>query len=417
MPQVSLARELEERFPGGAEKFKVKALDPNIAVQRARRGDDCANIPWMSPCNTDTVNGMVKMRLESGFDMSSLEEKQEYARRLIATGQDSKAREEMASYRSFVITNDVMASPFALGAFQLVNLNPDELPMIERPRSRNMQRFTVRSQGIDGGSRQEQWMTTKSVQQYELDSIATDRINYPLMDIQQGDINQSEAVNVELKYDMDMKIDALALTNIQATQTASGLRALLNIHPSVDINTIPDANYFDLNALFPGSNDVLTIQKLKFILNQVALLQGAGGPLEGLSIQNIMMSPLNLRDSWDFIDLVSGVGSATEGVAPDQTVTRETREAIFRSGMMTSAWGFNWSWTPNTQIPKGRMYIFMNQPIGWMFTKQSMDRTFVWNETNSPDHAEANMGEVMMRRVLSFLTVDLWKYRIIIIDL
>lgn len=417
MPNVTLARELEDRFPGGAEKFKVKALDPNLAVKRARMGDDCANVPWMSPSNADTVNQMVKLRLENAFDLSTSEGKAEYARLLRLTASDSKVREEMASYRSFVITNDVMASPFALGAFQIINLNPDELPMIERPRSRNMQRFTIRSQGIDGGSRQEQWMTTKSVQQFELDSIATDRINYPLMDIQQGDINQSEAINVELKYDMDMKIDALALTNIQATIATSGLRALLNVHPSVDVNTIPDANYFDLNALFPGNDNVLTMQKLKFILNQVALLQGAGGPLDGLTIQNIMMSPLNLRDSWDFIDLVSGVGSGVEGVSPDQTVTRDTREQIFRTGMMTSAWGYNWSWTPNSQIPKGRMYIFMNQPIGWMFTKQSMDRTFVWNETNSPDHAEANMGEVMMRRVLSFLTVDLWKYRIIIIDL
>jgi hypothetical protein len=416
MAQVSLARELDERFPD-TEKIIARPSNPQQAYERARRGEDCANIPWMNPRNVEAVNGLVKTRLDNSFDLTKPEDRAEYRKRLVASGSNKQAAEEMATYRSFEITNDIMASPFALAAFQVIDLSPDELPLIERPRSRNFQRFTIRSQGIDGGSRQQQWQTTKSVSQFELDSIASDRLNYPLMDIQQGDISVSENINVELKYDMEMKIDALSKTNIDAVSADNGLRALLSIHPSVNTANIPDANHFDLNVLFPGNPGVLTIQKMKFILNQIALLQGAGGVLDGININTIMLSPQNMRDSWDFIDLVSGVGSGTEGVAPEQTVTRETRQAIYQSGMFTSAWGYNWSWTPNSQLAKGKMYIFMNQPIGWMFTKQSMDRVYTWNEANSPDHAEANFGEVMMRRILSFLTVDVWKYRIMIIDL
>ncbi len=417
MPQVSLATELEDRFPGGSESIAARPSNPQQAFLRARKGEDCANVPWINPDNHETLNTMVKSRIDNTFDMSKPEDRAEYRKRLIATGHSAQAAEEMAAYRTFEITNDVMASPFALSAFQVIDLSPDELPMITRPRSRNLQRFTVRSQGIDGGSRQQQWQTTKAVSQYELDSLATDRLNYPLMDIQQGDISASEAINVELKYDMEMKIDALAKTNIDATSVDSGLRNLLSIHPAVNTSNLPDANHFDLNVPFPNNPGVLTIQKLKYILNQIALLQSAGGVLEGLTIQTVMLSPQNMRDSWDFIDLVSGVGSAQEGVKPEQTVTRETRQEIFKSGMFTSAWGYSWNWTPNSQIAKGKMYIFMNQPIGWMFTKQSMDKTYTWNDTNSPDHAEANMGEVMMRRILSFLRPDLWAYRIIIIDL
>lgn len=418
MAEVTLSRELEERFPGGKERIKARPINPQHAFAQARQGEDCANIPWMSPVNVGTVNKLVQNRLEHSFDhRNNDDDRKEYASRVAASGNSREAADEMAAYRTFEITNDVMATPFALAAFQVVDLSPNELPLIERPRSRNFQRFTVRSQGIDGGSRQQQWQTTKSVAQFELEAIATDRMNFPLMDIQQGDISASEAINVELKYDMEMKIDALARTNLDATAVVSGLRALLSIHPSVQTANIPDTNYFDLNALFAGNPGVLTIQKLKYILNQVALLQGAGGPLDGLTIQTIMLSPQNMRDSWDFIDLVSGQSSAVEGVKPEATVTTQVRQEIFNSGMFTSAWGYSWNWTPNSQIAKGKMYIFMNQPIGWMFTKQSMDRTFQWNETNSPDHAEANMGEVMMRRILSFLRVDLWAYRTIIIDL
>lgn len=419
MAQVSLARELEDRFPGGGEALKnTRPINPMDAYNRARnKGEDCANIPWLNPSNAEVLNGMVKARRENGFNMSSEEDRAEYRKRLTASASSRQAAEEMASYRSFVITNDVMAAPFALAAFQQVDLSPDELPLIERPRSRNLQRFTVRTQGIDGGSRQQQWQTTKSVSQFELDSIASDRINYPLMDIQQGDISVSENINTELKYDMEMKIDSLAKTNIDATSLDVGLRALLSFHPAVDVNNVPDRNHYDLNALFAGNPGVLTIQKLKFILNHIALLQSVGGVLDGLTINTIMLSPQNMRDSWDFIDLVSGVGSATEGVAPEQTITRDTRQQIFQSGMFTSAWGYNWSWTPNSQIAKGKMYIFMNQPIGWLFTKQALDQIFQWNATNSPDHAESNLGEIMMRRIIQFLRPDLWAYRILIIDL
>jgi hypothetical protein len=416
---TTLGKLLDKQFPGGSEKLKTVPLpmNPTEALRRARLGEDAANIPWIQPGNVPVVNELVRTRRENGFNRNDPKDRAEFSKRLKASAERDADREEMAAYRTFELTNDVMATPFALGAFQTVDLSPDELPLIERPRSRNYQRFTVRSQSIDGGAREAQWRTTKEVSQYELDAIATDRVEYPIMDIQQGDINQSDAINTELRYDMEMKVDGLARTNLDAAQTASGLRALLSIHPNVVQANIPDANYFDLNALFAGSNDVLTMIKLKYILNHIALLQSVGGPGEGLTIQTIMLSPQNMRDSWDFVDLVSGVGSATEGPAPANTVTTAQRESIFSTGMMTSAWGYTWNWTPNSQIAKGRMYIFMNQPLGWQFTKTSFDKTLVWNETNSPDHAESNMGEVMYRRVMSFLVPDLWKYRVLIIDL
>lgn len=413
---ASLGKLLDEQFPGGGERMKTRPLDIRGSIARARTGEDCANIPWMLPDNIKQTNRLVKNRLDSTFDRDDQKQRKEYSQRLIQSASSKQASDEMASYRVFELTNDVMATPFALGFFQQVNLGDDELPAIERPRSRNYQRFTVRSQSIDGGAREAQWRTTKDVSFFEIDAISTDRVEYPLMDIQLGDINQSDAINVELKYDMEMKLDGLALTNANAAQTASGLRALLNIHPNVDPNNIPDGNYLDLNTLFPGTPGVLTLQKMKAILNAVALLQGAGGPLEGLTIQTIHCSPLNMRDSWDFMDLVSVTG-ATVTVNTNQTVIPAVREQIYSGGQFTSAWGYNWTWSPNQQITKGRMVVQMNKPLGWMFTKTQMDKVMQWNETNSPDHAESNMGEIMYRRVLTFISPDLWKYRALFIDL
>lgn len=412
-----LGKLLEEKFPDSKAKMSFRQLDGKLAYKRVReQGEDAANIPWLNPESVGEVNATMARRRDGMFDMKKFEDRQAYQELCVRSAQ-KEYHEEAASYRQFELTNDVMASPFALGAFQVQNLNPDELPAIVKPRSRNSQRFTVRTQGIDGGSREAQWRTTRDMTQYELDSINTDRVEYPTLDIQQGDINQSAAVNVELKYDMDMKVDGLALANIQAAQTASGLRALLSFHPLLDTSNIPDTNYYDLNVQLPGNPGVLTLPKLKFILNHMAMLSSVGGISDGLTIQTMMCSPQNLRDAWDFTDLVSGVGSGVEGAAPKDLVPEAVRDQIFQTGVFTSAWGYNWSYTPNGQIPKGKMYIFMNQPLGWMFTKNSMDKVFVWNEVNSPDHAESNMGEVMYRRILSFLVPDLWKHRLLIIDL
>ena len=416
MSSATLTRELNAKFPDKNKNMTVTPINPFERLNAARQGEDAASIPFLLPANAEVNNQKVRERRENAFNLSDEKDRRRYREALIASTKTDRGREEMAAYRSFVITNDIMASPFALAAFQEIDLSPDELPMIERPMSKNLQKFGVRSESIDGGSRQAQWRTTKDITTYEMDSIATDRVNYPLMDIQQGDISQSEAINAQLRYDLDMKIDAMALANLQAAQAASGLQALMSLHSLVDPNTVPDANYFDLNVTFPGADDILTIDKLKFILNHIALLS-ASGIDGGLSVQSILMSPLNLRDSWDFVDLVSGVGSATEGPLPTQTVTSETRQSIFETGMFTSAWGFSWNWVPNSQIPKGRMYILMNKPLGWLFTKKSMDKFYQWNDTNSIDHAESNMGEMLYRRVLAFVMPDLWKYRVLIIDL
>lgn len=415
---TALGKALEQQFKGGAEAIKTMPL-ANLrgGIQAAREGEDCANIAGILPSNAQHFNRLVSDRRTNGFDLKKPEDRKEYQRRLIATRESREASEDMASYRKFTLTNDVWGSPFALSAFQTVNLGDDELPLLEFPMTGHYNSFTVRSQSINGGPREAQWRSTKDVTQYEMDSLATDRVSYPIVDIQQGDINQSEAINQKLRLAMDLKVDATALVNVDAAAATSGLRANLSLDPLIVAANIPDENSFDLNAMFTGNDDVLTITKFKYILSRIALLQSVGGPLAGLTVSSFHCSPQNLQDSWNFVDLVSGFNLSGATQDPATTVTPQTRQQIFSTGQFTSAWGYNFSWVPSNQIAKGKLYVFMNQPLGWCFTKTQHDRVFVWDENNSPDHAESNMGEVMYRRVLTFVVPALWKYRVLIITL
>jgi hypothetical protein len=133
----------------------------------------------------------------------------------------------------------------------------------------------------------------------------------------------------------------------------------------------------------------------------------------GMSISNIQYSPENLQDWWDFVDLVSGFDSNILEEDPKNVVPTAIREQIFSTGMMNSAWGMSWSSQVNATIPKGRMYVFTNQPIGWMFTKTNMDKLLRWE---GPDQQEMNLAQILWQRAMMFVQPDLWRHRYVVID-
>lgn len=416
----------DAKFPTQDKNFTIRPLEsPRQQIERVRNGSlELASVPWILPGNRGVVEAASRNLNEGRFDRSNREDVQRYRELIVKSNSGDqrdpevlKARTELASYRTFELNNDVMATPWAMSAFQQVNLNPDEQPLIERPRSRNLQRFTVTSVGINGGTRQAQWRTTKSAETAEIELLATERVQYQIMDLQQGDVSQLDAINRELQYDMERKLDTLAKTNLDAAKVVSGLRDTLSIDADVTAANIPDTNYLDLDTAYPGNAGVLTLPKLKAILLHVSKFGSAGFADQPISISNIMMSPQNLQDPWDFTDLVYAAFDGSGDVAPSDTVPQSVRDDIFRTGMMTSAWGHNFAWTPNSQLAKGKMYVLTGQPIGWAFMKPVFDRMLEWNEQNSADHADLNQGEVMWKKAISFYTVDVWQYRVVIIDL
>ena len=396
----------------GAELASCRLLNP-----RRRGGQEVASmhdVSWIPHWNAEIFDQRLEVARDRIFDRSNPQEMEQYRNLCMAAARDprSQAASELAAYRQFELNNDVMASEFALTAFQNINLSADELPSIIRPRGRNFQRFTVRTIAQDGGARQDQVRTTKAFESFEMDMLATDKVEYPLFDIQQGEVEGVEIANRELQYDMDMKIDKLAQDNIDGAKTVSGLRDLLNIHPLIDVANLPDTNYLDLTGV--DTAGVLSIGKLKTILDHVARFGAVPGDGVGetLSMSSMIISPQNIRDPWDFVSLVSGFGGGDD-VEPAQTVPNSVRDSIFNTGMFTSAWGHNFSWLPNGRISKGKAYVFFSQPLGWFFTKTEFDQTLTWD---GPDQREQNYGQTMQQRVVRFVTPDLWLHRILIID-
>jgi hypothetical protein len=395
---------------------KKKGPVSQIREIRSGRGslEDC---DWMLPANIESLEREYADFRENRFDRRNQEDLKRYRDLIIAASDPTnvKAQRELAEYRKFEITSDVMAVPWSMAAFQTVPLRPGELPMIERPQSKNFNSFNVNSIGVDGGRYSAQWRTTLEVETMEMQLLTTDRVEYSIMDLQQGDISQVDAINQRLLYDLEMKMDVLAKTNIDAAKVVSGLQDTMNIHPSVVLDNIPDTNYIDLDTLHSGSTGKLTIEKFKSLLALVSKFGSAGGADVPIQMRSVMVSPQNLNDPWDFVSLVSGF-SGGDAVEPKSTVPTAVRDQIFQTGMFTSAWGYNFNWTPNNQLDIGQLYIITDQPLGWVFTKPIFDKMLKWDETNSPDHAERNMAEMLYQKALRFVVPDEWRYRVIIAD-
>lgn len=425
MKQAELLQMADSMFPDSSMNFKVeKFIDPQSEIASLREArdshqslEDLGGLDWILKDNRKRLLKAQEIASKGFYDWRNKKsDREELAAMLVESEADprGKTAKEVASYRQFVIDSDLLATPFALGAFQSINLSADELPQIVTPKAR--QYFNVRYIGQDGGARQDQWRTARQAAELEVNAIATDKIEYPLIDLQQGDVNEFDKINAQLRFDMEMKIDELAKSNLDAGLVTSGLRDLLNIHPRINVNNIPDDNYLDLtNTGTYGTANVLTIQRLKAILARLSMWGFGLDPDGPVRIKSMVMSPQHARDSWDFVNLVSGWNNSGGETNPQNTIPTGLRERIFSGGgMVNSAWGYSWQNIYNTQLDRGRLYVMTNLPVGWYFTKTSFDRMIEWKD--EPDNVEQNMGQVMYRKALRFYMPTLWAYRYLIVD-
>lgn len=404
--QVNAAESL---FPG--DKITATALPPSgeiASVLAGRPGASALNIPWMLHANREKLHRELASYRQGLFDVNDPEQLADYQALIRASGKDRVAGAELAAYRQFVLTNEIVASKFAFGAFQQVTLGADELPIIIKPKKR--QYFNVRYIGNDGQARRDQWQDSRSASLLEMRRLSTDKIEYPLFDIQTGRIEAQNEINAQLKWDMDFKLDILAQDQLDANVTDSGLRALLSLHPKIIQANVPDKNHLDLTGV--GTAGVFDITKLKTILAHIASW-GVDGitPDGGFTIQTIIISPQNMRDQWDFVNLVSGFSGGDS--QPDTVVPTPVREQIFNTGVMNHAWGYTWNTIPNARIDKGRLYVFSNKPVGWFFTKPEFDQVLTWD---GPDFQERNEGHVVYNKVVQFVMPDLWLHHYLVVD-
>jgi hypothetical protein len=408
----------------------------NGKIEISAIGNEAASIPHSSkllskllkpsdlksilPDNIKYIEKQIASLAEGRFDRDN-EEDVERLRKLLmnawgdsgtsVTPDSQKAWKELADYIEFELNYDIPAAPWCLGTFQQVNLQAGQLPLFKTPYS-DLERFTVRSMALDGTAEMAQWKSAREVSTIEMEYLSTPQVEFRDMDLQTGDVNQVDKYKTKLQHSLDMHLDALAKTNIDAALVVSGLRDMFNVETGIDSTVIPDTNYLDLTSVSYGAANTITILRIKAILLHLLKFGMLGYADEKFTISNIQVSPHNAFDHWDFTDLVSDVTDAD----PATTVPTPTREAIFQTGAFINAWGNKFTMTPNPQLTKGRLYVFSTQPLGWVFYKPELDKFYMWDGRLVPALAMKNRGLMQMSKAVKIYVPDLWRTRIAIVD-
>lgn len=375
-----------------------------------------ASIPLINPRNHRIVERRIAARQASEIDITvASEETTAYRNSLInaANGRDRQSVNEVAAYRQFLLEHHIPASPFAMSFFQTINLSADELPLMVFPRPKNLQRFNVFTSSpnsVDLTSTQ--WQTSRDATTITMEHMSSERVQYPLMDLQQGNLTEEQNILEELNTDIDMKFDALALAMIDANVMTSGIRSAISIHPSVKTAQVPDYNTLDLTGTGYGPTGKLTLPKLKEIMNHIVMV-GSVDPTRQIRPLSMIMAHTHQRDVWDFVSLVSGYDDSTIDSNPQNVVPSAVRDSIFNTGAFANAWGYTFKWELNSQLDPGVIYVPMSEPLGWMFTKSEFDKVHNYDASTDIKYAENNYGEMLQTKAYKFYVPSLWLHRML----
>jgi hypothetical protein len=316
-------------------------------------------------------------------------------------------QQEVADAVRVKVNTDVLAQMFGLGFLQSVTLGPSDWPVIETDKRDKHYRCTIL--GEDGNPRKKQRVLRRAHQEYLMRKFSTEEVEYPLMSIQTGDVNEIEKVRAELTYELALLLDQAAIALLWAAKLASGLRATLDLHSSIVAANIPDANYLDLSASDSGE---LTVTKMKLILayfdSFASDVELDGAPLA----VNTMYMPSSLkRDIWDFVTMVAGYSTGSV-VDPKATVPLGVGEGIFRSGKINEMFGNPVNIVTRNTIAAPYIYISTNKPCGFAWGKPSMDRVVI---NNSAEMENKNLNSMKMHKVGTAVIPEEWTYRFAIV--
>lgn len=316
-------------------------------------------------------------------------------------------QQEVADAVRYRVNTDVLAHMFGLSFLQRVSLGPSDWPVIETDKRDKHYRCTIL--GEDGNPRKKQRVIRRAHDTQHMRKVSTEEVEYPLMSIQTGDVNEVERVRAELTYELGLILDQAATALIWAARLATGLRATLDLHPSIVAANIPDANYMDMSGTNSG---VLTVAKMKLILAYfdafASDVELDGAPLE---VQTMFMPASLKRDIWDFVSIVSGYAAGTVP-NPEDTIPQNMREGIWTSNRLNNLFGHPVNIVTRNTISAPYIFISTNKPAGFWWEKPSMDRVVI---NNSAEMENKNQNSMKMHKVVSAVVPEEWTYRFVIV--
>ncbi len=321
---------------------------------------------------------------------------------------NNEVAQEIAAARLIKVSNDVLAHTFALSFLELMTLGDNEWPYVyNRHIDRN---FKVTKIGQNGGAPKKQVVERMTTTQFLMERIASEEYEFPLWNLQIGQEDELDAAQRRITFELMLKIDKLAQGILDANAISSGLRATLNLHPSINASNIPDKNYYDLSGT--DTSGKWSVEKFKQILDYAARFTAdTSDDLGDMQIKAFYIPSPNKRDIWDFVDLVSAYdgssGAAPAGVIadPKSTIPHEVKTEIWRSNRLEQMFGYKFAIVTRNTLATATNYVSTNMPAGYFWTKPSQDEVLL---DNSPKMRKVNKNSIWMAKTIQMTGISEW---------
>jgi hypothetical protein len=352
-----------------------------------------ARAKFLSPVTAEKANAF----LEGAERSLSKENEEKLAQMVLRARTDAAVMAELSKLRVISVDNFLVASANALSFFDTVTLGANEIPFIENT---SRQEIIVSYIGQDGRARKTQPVRYQEQAQVQLRVISTEEYEYKIKDILRGNVADSSKANIDMTYDMTMKVNKLAWPYIKGligNFTTGGAKQhnVYALHSSINANNIPTTNLLYPTDVTDPSSQSTTSLFGKTCMDAILIYCAAWGvdAFRWTGMTGALKPVAVYIPSSEIMGFLSQI---TLTSFPNEVV-----QDIMENGFPMHYAGVDWLFVPDATLdPKaGLAYVRTNRSIGTYFTKPSFDEVF---EDTSIDMRKQNLGSVSMNKAIGW---------------
>lgn len=319
----------------------------------------------------DRLDELEKARQNPESRQKSMDFLKEYSQCTLSKSKPSDVEKMFHSIRLMEVQTVISASTNFGSFFEIVNLAPDEQAELINEWGIETS-FSV----VGDGNKPRTITVDKTVtnQFVNLTNVSSDRVKYPLIDLQRGRVDDVHKKTLRMAEDWVYKLDGMAYDLLTyatpssatvaggaygtfVTTGSKSIRSYIPNNSRLRTANLPTTN--DIEVGTPTGSTYFDLPTLKAIVKYGALW----GDKYGLRPTGKIYLP-----SVDIDGPVSGIATST-------TVINTLGEALLQDGYARiSALGITWTIIPDNTLPTGTCYPEYNKPVGKLFLKPAFDK-------------------------------------------
>ena len=315
-----------------------------------------------------------------------LDESRTYFAELCAAADsgDRVAQQEMQEIRIWSVQNFLVAGLNYGSFFEVLNLEKGDVPYIENT---TRQEAMVSFVGQDGGEVRWQAFVNWTNTQIPAFWLTSNDFEYPLVDEYTGEVADRSKSNVDIAFDLNMKLDAILFSYLQALIGVFNNAGDPATRVFVAHTRINQANLPTTNLLVPGDTGEDTLFRKSCMDAILAYCKAWGdqafedGPLRPVAVY---VPSAHITGFLDEVEVSNPVN--------------EYAAQIWEFGMVMNYAGSRWAFIadPTLDPGAGLAYVKFNKSIGKLYTKTGLDKMIV---DNGVAMQKQNMESVSERKV------------------